>query len=130
MVRHVSSRDCMARRAGNFSGGSIRHASRSRMGSEGRFPSLGHGCFAARPSPCRFDCPSRSVILRILGGEQRKNMFGAVRRPAREQAVARHVKQAAAMGSYETWIPSTHILSHLRRTPSYLPEALATVVFL
>jgi hypothetical protein len=73
---------------------------------------LPDGGSAARPRTRRLDGSAWPVILRIPGGEQRKDMFRAIRGPAREQAVPEHIEQAAAAESHETGIPTPLVLNH------------------
>jgi hypothetical protein len=70
----------------------------------------------------RADCPAWSVVLRILGSEQRQDVFRAVRRPAREQTMARHIEQATPVDGDETWIPTPRVLNHPYMTASVLPS--------
>src|SRR3972149_2555522 len=102
----------MACGAGNLTGCSVRRASRSRMGREGRLARLADGGFTARPRTCRLDRSAWSVILRILDGEQGQDMFRAVRSPAREQAVAPSIEQTTAADGHETRIPGSRVLNH------------------
>jgi hypothetical protein len=62
----------------------------------------------------------------MLRREQRKDMLRAVRRPRSEQAVARQIEQAAAVGSHETGVPTTDVLDHLHRNSPVLPNVKLT----
>jgi hypothetical protein len=122
MVCHVRGRDSMACRAGNRSGGRVRCAAGRGMGRQGRLPRRASGGFAARSGPRRRDRPARAVVLRIPGKEQRKDMLGAVRRPARQKTVSPLIKQAAAVEGDETWIPTPRVPPPRPKTPSVLPN--------
>jgi len=85
---------------------------------EGRLARLVDRGFTPRPRTRRLDRTAWPVILRVLGSEQRKDMFGAVRSPAREQVVVSLVKQAATVDSHEAWIPTPRVRNHPRRSSS------------
>jgi hypothetical protein len=69
MIRHVRSRDCVARRAGNLSGRSVGRASRRRVGRDGRRPRLTDGRVTARPRTSYLDRAAWPMILWVLDGE-------------------------------------------------------------
>jgi hypothetical protein len=88
------------------------------MRRKGRLACLVDRGFTPGPRTRRLDRTTWPVILRVRGSEQRKDMFGAVRSPTREQAVVSLVKQATAVDNHETWIPTPRVLSHPRHNSS------------
>ena len=66
-----------------------------------------HFCLAASPSPCRFNCLTRSGVSSIRFLEQRQHLFGADGRPYREKFVVGFGERPTTADAHETRVANS-----------------------